>query len=378
MVAGVLSILLAALFVVGSLLHLGEFRLAPDPRVPRSIADRYHQTWGAWSFSGSGLTNQPAHTQQLLGISMIVAAVALVIGGLLLITGLTRRFGAARAVTAAGVGMAIGLAVTLVVDIVSMLHNNRPHLTMSLGPGFWVFVVSVFVAFATLACVLFGGISSRAAAPVDSTGRPLARRIGGLEITVGVLLVPLAGLLVAATFTHQIDGDTLWTTWNHKVQFAGAPVVFGAFVALVSAVLSFVGRGRTAGSISAGALFGCGLLLVLNTVDQELFGPVGFGDLGVGAWLLFVATALALIVTVLAIASAAAKPRYRTPYAPVAQQHPGWSPSAPQQPVPVQQGWPSVPPGWVLVPEGSVQARQGWTPPIPGPPEGAAPSDQSR
>ncbi|MGW4245659.1 hypothetical protein, partial [Nocardia sp. NPDC004722] len=181
MLAGVLSMLLAALFVAGSLLRLGEYRLAQDARVPRSIADRYHSTWGAWSFSGSRVSNQPAHTQQLLGISMIVAAVALVIGGSLLMTGLARRFGAARAVTSAGVGMAVGLAVTLVIDLVSMLHDPPAHVTMSLGPGFWVFVVSVFVALATLACVLLGGISARAVAPMDSRGRPLARRAGGLE-----------------------------------------------------------------------------------------------------------------------------------------------------------------------------------------------------
>ncbi|MGW4249416.1 hypothetical protein ACWELQ_43850, partial [Nocardia sp. NPDC004722] len=156
------------------------------------------------------------------------------------------------------------------------------------------------------------------------------------------------------------------------VQFTGAPVVLGAFVSLISAVLSFVGRGRTAGSISAGALFGCGLVLVLDIVDRELFGPVGFGDVGVGGWLLVAATTLALLVMVLAVASAAAKPRYRTPYAPIAQQHSNWSPG------PTQPGWPQVPPGWVLVPEGSVQTPPGWTPPVSGPPEGAAPSGHTR
>ncbi|APA99748.1 hypothetical protein [Nocardia seriolae] len=65
-------------------------------------------------------------------------------------------------------------------------------------------------------------------------------------------------------------------------------------------MLSFTGRGRIAGAVSATALFAAGLLLSTDTLDQTLPGDVGFGTFGLGAWLLFAATVLALLVTVLA------------------------------------------------------------------------------
>ncbi|GAB2568423.1 hypothetical protein GCM10027167_89530 [Nocardia heshunensis] len=375
LVAGGLLILLTVLFVVGSFLDLTRFRVdfyhqytqQPDG----SFAAPAHQEWRAWEFTSSGVPDTPDSTQQLLGIAIVLVAVVAVIGAVLALTGLAARLRSARAITVAAASMAIGLAVTLVVDVANSFLIGGDTSTIRLGAGFWVFVAAAVVALPTLVVVLVAGKKAPASTPLDGYGRPLTRRASGLEIVVGALLIPLAGLMAAATFCHLLGGTTMWSSLNDHIQFFGAPLVLGAVAALIAAALSFAGRGRTMGSLSAAALFAAGLLLSLDEVDGELFGPVGFGDLGVGAWLLFAATALALIVTVLAVAAAATKPRYRTPYAPVPQQYPGWAPApslatppptwvqppqvpqaGPQNPAPPQPVWPQPEQGWQQPPQG--------------------------
>ncbi|GAB2568416.1 hypothetical protein [Nocardia heshunensis] len=356
--AGGLLLLLAVLFVVGSFLTLVEYDHRPtQPQynhrpIPSKPGDllTYHQVWQPWKFTSSGMRNFPAETQQLLGIAMIVAAVFATLGGILLLTGLARRYPPARAITVSAASSAVGSAAALLVLVGSALINTARGLTVRLESGYWVFAFAAIVSMAALVGVLVGSGAAQRTAPVDRSGRPLTPRAGALDIVVGMLLVVLAGLAVASSFGHLLGNTTMWRTFDGTTRMVGLPVAVGAVVALVAAVLSFTGRGRIIGSASAAALFGTGLLLSLDLVDRELFGPVGFGDLGVSAWLLFAATALALLVTVLAVASAATKPRYRTPYAPP----PNWG-RPPQSPVPAQSGWPQVPPGWVLVPESSVQ-----------------------
>ncbi|MVU83085.1 hypothetical protein GPX89_38335 [Nocardia sp. ET3-3] len=352
MVAGALLILLAVLFMVGSLLKLAEFsgNITQGAKAYPTIVGAFHQTWGAWSFTSRGNDRLPAairdaldkDTQQLLGIAMILVAVVAAVGGVLLLTGLAARYRVARAVTVSAASMAAGLAAALLALVTPMGYVGTA--TKTLGAGYWVFVVAAVVAVPALVGVLVGR-APVPAPPMDSYGRPLQPRAGGLDIAVGVLLLPLAGLMVGSTFGHLLGSRTMWKVLNHT-QIEGVPVVAGAVVALVAAVLSFVGHGKKAGIAGAAALFAIGLLLSLDIVDRELFGKVGFGDLGVAAWLLFVATGLALVVMVVAIAAATAAPRYRTPRIPVAPQY-----------APVAHHVMGMPPqGWV-------QTQQQWIPP---------------
>lgn len=371
--AGGLLILVAVLFVVGSLLNLAEFHSEGDSA---NGLPAFHSVWRAWTNTSDSMPGTSEDTQQWLGIPMVVAAVIAAVGGVLLLIGLGARSRAAHAVAAASV--ATGLSLTVVIDVGSTPLTDDSTTTTSLGAGFWVFVLAAVAAVAALAGVLFGGKATRAAAPIDSYGRPLQRRAGGLDIGVGLLLIPLAGLMVAATFFHQVGPTTLWRSWNDKTQIVGAPLVLGAVAGLISAVLAFTGRGRTAASFSATALFAAGLLLSFDTVDQTLPGQFGFGTFGVGAWLLFAATALALLVMLLAVAASASAPRYRTPYIPAAQRNAGWQ--GPQQgwgppagqagPAPAPQGWAPQPQGWTPAPQsappsGWSQPQQNWPPQQP-------------
>ncbi|APA99749.1 hypothetical protein NS506_05706 [Nocardia seriolae] len=100
--------------------------------------------------------------------------------------------------------------VAVVIDVGSTLLTDDDTVTTTLGAGFWVFVLAAITAAAALAGVLFGGNATRTAPPVDGYGRPLSRRAAGLDIGVGLLLISLAGLMVAATFFHQVGYMTLW------------------------------------------------------------------------------------------------------------------------------------------------------------------------
>ncbi|MFE3195988.1 hypothetical protein ACFXHA_43800 [Nocardia sp. NPDC059240] len=363
MAAGGLLILLAVLFVVGSLLKLAEFRGAGNPS---NGLEAFHTEWGAWSLANADVVDSSGATQQWLGIPMIVAALAGAVGAVLLLTGLATRRRGALGVAVAAAAMTLGVAAATVADVVSALITSDSTVTTSLGAGFWIFAVSLPIAVVALVAVAIGGAATRPNAPVDSAGRPLGAKAGGLDIVVGILLIPLAGLTVAATFFEQSSGVSLWSAWNHETQISGAVLVAGAAGALIAAVLSFVGRGRLMASACAAILFASGLLLSVDTVDLELSGPVQLSDFKLGAWLLFASTAIALLVTVLAVLATATKPGFRTPYAPFPQQYPGWAPpqgNLPGQPQPAP-AIPTPPPTWVQPP----QVPQAW-PQHPAPPQ---------
>ncbi|MGW4245658.1 hypothetical protein [Nocardia sp. NPDC004722] len=359
--AGGLLILLAVLFVVGSMLRLAEFRGAGNPS---NGLEAFHTEWGAWSLANADVVDSSGATQQWLGIPMIVSALVGAVGAVLLLTGLAARRRGALGVAVAASGMTLGVSVATVADVVSALITSDSTVTTSLGPGFWIFAVSLPIAVAALVAVALGGAATRPSAPIDSAGRPLGAKAGGLDITVGILLIPLSVLMVAATVFDQSSGVSLWSAWNHEVQLSGAVPVFGAVAALIAAVLSFVGRGRLMASACAAFLFASGLLFSLDTIDIELSGPVQLSDFKLGGWLLFAATAIALLVTVLAVLATATKPAFRTPYTPVLRHHQGWNPAQ------VPQAWPQNPtpsqPVWPQPHQGSPQPQPGWVQPPQG------------
>ncbi|WP_067693369.1 hypothetical protein [Nocardia jejuensis] len=366
MTAGGLLLVLAALSVGGSFLNLAEFRSEGD--FGQGILP-YQSAWGAWT-SGDPTSSAPG-TQQLLGIGMIVMAVVAVLGGVLLLAGLGAGRRAVRAVEVTSAAMAFGGAAAMVGDVGSAAMTADDSVTTTLGPGFWVMVVATPVAAVGLGLVLSGSAAGTAYAPRDGYGRPLAPRAGGLEIAVGVLSLLLAGLMIAAMFFSQLDnfGPSISLWWvDDKTQLVGVPFAVGVLVLVVAAVMSFTGRGRMLSTGAASFLLGAGLLIVLDTVSQELFGPVRLDDFGIGFWVLLAATVLALLVTGLAFAATASEPRYRTPYSPVAPHNPQWNAPNPAAPGMPQYGYPQA--GFPQT--GPVQGGftpgpppQGWTPSEP-------------
>lgn len=332
--AGGLLILVAVLLIVTSFLNLAEYRSPGDPTQGLSA---YRNLWGAWKFTDA--TGATPDTQQLLGIGMSLAAVFAALGGVLLLAGSGAGKRAVRALEVTSGALAFGLSVTVVFDVGSAPLTVGDNGTASLGPGFWTVLLAALGAVAAVALLLSVKGATTSVPTVDAYGRPLSPRASGLDIAVGVLSVPLAALMVAATFFDQLRSPgfsmTMWRAAD-KTQLVGVPFVLGAVVVLIAAVLAFTGRGGLFRTAGVAALFAAGVLVVLDTVDQELFGPVHLGDFGIGFWLLIGATVLALLVTVLALVAAIAGPRHRTPYAPVAQVNPQWNapnvgvPGAPQ------------------------------------------------
>lgn len=351
MQAGGLLILVAGLLITGSFLELAEFQ---------SAGDRHHSlrpfrsVWSAWH-SGRASRASP-EARQVLGVGMIAMAIAAVLGGVLLLTGLgaTRRM--VRAVEVACAAMAFGAAATLTGVVGSAPMTTRAPIDVSLGSGFWVVVVTAVLAAAALALTMSATTTATAAAPRDAYGRPLSPRASGSEIAVGALSLTLAVVMIPAMFFSQLDifgpSISLWRVAD-KVQVVGVPFALGVLALVFAAVLSFTGRGRTLSTAAAGFLFAAGQTVLLNTVSQALFGPVRLDDFGIGFWVLLAATVLALLVMVLAIAAAASTPRYRSPYAPAASantQENGHNAYTPGMP----------PPGYV-----HVQSAQNGSPPGP-------------